>query len=476
MISFLARLLGLGGVSEHIKNVIKKIQTPIENAMNKLANFIVEKGKSLLGKGDKGKAGKGNTQAHEKDENKGKPGDKGDEIKVPKALAAYRTVQIAQPQERLVQEAAKAPSGTVIYQASVQEPKQATQKLLKEHPNAKYNDKTDLLTLPPLQDAPLEAAGSLKALGSAVAQQTGLTQVIFNRKETGWSLDGKLNPTIAGLVTYTGAPPSLDPLIQEIKTQETTINPSVEFFKSICREAAKRHGASVNFKKEFDKSVQPYRPYTEVTFSKATASGAMETFVTEIVSVSDDICPACEADPGVTRPHHVIPASMWRDIIENVLQTFGVTPIISDTYIGDIVAAGRSTKGPAVTEDKQCRKCEDNQDKPPGPYSLLQRHAGKLAGKATTISHPKAQAGTSGGDLFTGLQFKNASSAQIEQFTEDKIDQVVEEIEKVLARVPPGHALHTSITSNPNQKTAFLNQIRTDALAKAKATPAAYPP
>jgi hypothetical protein len=50
MISFLARLLGLGGVSEHIKNVIKKIQTPIENAMNKLANFIVEKAKGLLGK------------------------------------------------------------------------------------------------------------------------------------------------------------------------------------------------------------------------------------------------------------------------------------------------------------------------------------------------------------------------------------------------------------------------------------------
>ena len=50
MISFLARLIGLGGVSEHIKNVIKKIQTPIENALNKLANFIVEKGKSLLGR------------------------------------------------------------------------------------------------------------------------------------------------------------------------------------------------------------------------------------------------------------------------------------------------------------------------------------------------------------------------------------------------------------------------------------------
>jgi len=50
MISFLARLLGLGGISEHIKNVIKKIQAPIENAMNKLADFIVQKGAT---KGDR---------------------------------------------------------------------------------------------------------------------------------------------------------------------------------------------------------------------------------------------------------------------------------------------------------------------------------------------------------------------------------------------------------------------------------------
>jgi hypothetical protein len=51
VISFLARLIGLGGISEQIKNVIKKIQDPIETAMNKVANFIVENGKSLLGKG-----------------------------------------------------------------------------------------------------------------------------------------------------------------------------------------------------------------------------------------------------------------------------------------------------------------------------------------------------------------------------------------------------------------------------------------
>jgi hypothetical protein len=85
MISFLARLLGLGGVSEHIKNVIKKIQSPIENAMNKLANFIVEKGKSLLGKGkeDKNETGKpeeakrtsdGTSQASGREDKKNKNG------------------------------------------------------------------------------------------------------------------------------------------------------------------------------------------------------------------------------------------------------------------------------------------------------------------------------------------------------------------------------------------------------------------
>ncbi|HEY9798648.1 MAG TPA: DUF4157 domain-containing protein [Leptolyngbyaceae cyanobacterium] len=52
MISFLARLIGLGGISEQIKNVIKKIQSPIETAMTKVANFVVEKGKSFLGRSE----------------------------------------------------------------------------------------------------------------------------------------------------------------------------------------------------------------------------------------------------------------------------------------------------------------------------------------------------------------------------------------------------------------------------------------
>ncbi len=57
IISFLARLLGLGGISEKIKNIIKGIQERVDKAIDKLVNFIVEKVKGLLGKKEEGKPG-----------------------------------------------------------------------------------------------------------------------------------------------------------------------------------------------------------------------------------------------------------------------------------------------------------------------------------------------------------------------------------------------------------------------------------
>jgi hypothetical protein len=40
VISFLARFIGLGNVSEQIRNIIQRIQAPIENAMNRVATWI----------------------------------------------------------------------------------------------------------------------------------------------------------------------------------------------------------------------------------------------------------------------------------------------------------------------------------------------------------------------------------------------------------------------------------------------------
>ncbi|WP_238366298.1 eCIS core domain-containing protein [Mesobacterium pallidum] len=50
VISFLAAVLGLGGISGKIRDVIKKLQKPVKTAMDKLLKFVVKKAKKLLSK------------------------------------------------------------------------------------------------------------------------------------------------------------------------------------------------------------------------------------------------------------------------------------------------------------------------------------------------------------------------------------------------------------------------------------------
>ncbi|MFQ4136450.1 DUF4157 domain-containing protein [Nodosilinea sp. PGN35] len=48
MLGFLARFIGLGNVGEQIQTVIRRIQAPIENAMNRVANWIVTQVRRLV--------------------------------------------------------------------------------------------------------------------------------------------------------------------------------------------------------------------------------------------------------------------------------------------------------------------------------------------------------------------------------------------------------------------------------------------
>lgn len=50
IISFLARMIGLGGISEKIKGIIKKLQDKVEKAVDKVIDKVVGKVKGLLGK------------------------------------------------------------------------------------------------------------------------------------------------------------------------------------------------------------------------------------------------------------------------------------------------------------------------------------------------------------------------------------------------------------------------------------------
>jgi hypothetical protein len=51
IIGFLARLIGLGNVGDHIRDIIKKVQAPVERAIDKVAGFVVQRAKSLLAVG-----------------------------------------------------------------------------------------------------------------------------------------------------------------------------------------------------------------------------------------------------------------------------------------------------------------------------------------------------------------------------------------------------------------------------------------
>ncbi|MGV0025308.1 eCIS core domain-containing protein [Phormidesmis priestleyi] len=51
VISFLARLIGLGGISDQIRNVVRRIQAPIERAIERIADWIVGQVRNLLGRG-----------------------------------------------------------------------------------------------------------------------------------------------------------------------------------------------------------------------------------------------------------------------------------------------------------------------------------------------------------------------------------------------------------------------------------------
>ncbi|MEZ4992493.1 MAG: DUF4157 domain-containing protein [Saprospiraceae bacterium] len=54
IISFLARILGLGGIVDKVKKLIKKISAPVKKVRDKVIGWIVKQGRRLFGKGKKG--------------------------------------------------------------------------------------------------------------------------------------------------------------------------------------------------------------------------------------------------------------------------------------------------------------------------------------------------------------------------------------------------------------------------------------
>ncbi|CAA6825603.1 MAG: Unknown protein, partial [uncultured Sulfurovum sp.] len=397
--------------ADKVKKIFKKITGRITGAID---GFIEKAGAWFKDKKGRRKERKEKKEQEKADKKKGEGADsdkgskkdeKGDEeekkdiegLTRPKSLKEPKPVKTSTLSDELKEEIANTPDGTVLYKESGT-PEQITKKLLKEHKDAKLNEKTGLLTLPVMQKQPFNKVTSLELAAKEVAEQTGVSKVILSKSTDQIQLDGNINPTVYGLATYTGVGASLQPLITEIEGHINTQHPQKEFLISICREAAIRHGAKL-----FVEEIKRPPKRTEVRF-KHVASG--ETFSTDIIKTSkDNLCPACNTDVGERRPHNIISATVFRDTIENTFNTYNV--FIMDKWAKNVISEGNSPKKGAVTEDKQCVSCEDQQ----GPYTLLQRASGLAP---------------------IGDQFANATPQQIKQMTLEKIEKIINSILDIL--------------------------------------------
>ncbi|HTE18306.1 MAG TPA: hypothetical protein VK689_07985, partial [Armatimonadota bacterium] len=435
VISFLARLAGLGRVGDAVVGIINRVRAPIDRALDRVVDWIVAQARRLgrfVASGARAVAG---------------------------ALRSLtgRGATLPRVAPAVLAEVQRTPAGTVLFQGRSAAGPAQVQSILQSRPGARFDDASGVLALPPVNGDALASAPSLRAMAQQLAQQTGVTRVTLARSGQRWALDGHINPTLAGLAQHV-AGNALDPLLDDIRRESDRISPQKEPLMAICRERAARHRAAVAFRVvPRSRTVAEERTY--VDFSIPGASPAV-TFSTYIVTTGDAVCPSCGAAAGVSRPHNVIPGRMWRDAVETGFRGFGVVKPY-DNWAGFIESVGDSRADSAVspTEDRQCDQCERNQDKQPIPHSLIQRRRAVAAGYLITL-RAGAPAGSTTGQAFVGQQYgepggpSSMNDAQVWELTRIKIDQVLEEMGNRLNMAPTGAA-----TPRPNTSPVYTNIV-----------------
>ncbi len=434
-ISFLASLLGLDGISEKIKAIIAKIQAPINAAID----WVINKAVALVKAAGKLFSGGGKKEA-------GGPFEKSSAV-VPKSIVEPNSVMVQKPQPEIVTEVGQVPDGTILYQ-HIGSPVEVTSNLLTEHKNAKMDDSSGTLTLPPLTASPFIQAKSLHEAAAELAKQTGLSKIILHKQNGVVRLDGSINPTVYNLATYAvpSGSASLQPLITEIQTILSAHKPDKETLISLCKEAAGRFNADVKTQTVVNPKVNP----TKIEFEEKTSH---EKFSTAIQFIStDDICPGCGVNTGKRSPHNVISASVLRNSVDAIGATWGVPS--TDLWLVKLRGITNSTTAAAgaTSEDKQCVTCEDAQ----GAYTLLQRASG-TAGTAVPL-----------GNQYTGM-----STAQQEQISKDRIDKIISSLRTFL-NLKPGTGdrpttadFYIKIIQSGNTE-SFLSNLKTEIFNQSK--------
>jgi len=406
-----------------------------------------------------------------------------DVTEVPKSLAVPERAALGNPSEQLKKEAADTQSGVVLYTAADTDPKHVTKSLLANHPDAKLDKVSGMLTLPSVRAATLLSSGSLHQLAAAVAQMTGVSTVSFVREGGGWYLDGAINPKIERLASYKADGGPLDDLKKSLAQQIGKKSSTREVLLGLCRERAKAFGATVEFIDEHrpPKGGGNYVLITKVHFVKGT-----DVWDVDIVTRSDDDkCPCCGREithsagtpppVGVTTPvgdlgpHSIIPRSVWEDVFDTVMNSaaYALHTLVlpaGDSTLGQIRAAATSTSlGPGqdasgrrrnnmggVSADRQCQQCDNYQDRTLSggsfagqPATLLERGEAETAGVTMT---PTASPTGGGTRDYVGNQFEKLTRAQMIEVTNQKIEDVCDRIRLLVRRLKATHPVRGVLT------------------------------
>ena len=196
-LDLLARFLGLTGISKKVQEIIEGIRERVNKAIDKLIEKVMGlfKGKGAAGKAAPPAKPAAAQQPPDKKPDDQKPDDKkADDVSVPKSLVAPSVVRLAEPNLALSEEIAQAKAETVIYQAGGS-PVDVTRKLLKENPEARFDQKSGRLTLPDVNAKRLATADSLTGLGKVLGEELDVTRLVLRKTERGFEIDAEINPT-----------------------------------------------------------------------------------------------------------------------------------------------------------------------------------------------------------------------------------------------------------------------------------------
>ncbi|MEV6874227.1 hypothetical protein [Amycolatopsis sp. NPDC051128] len=208
LIGALAALLGIGGIAGKVKQVFQKIARPVNRAIDWVIDKIVGLIKKLWSKIKAKKPRRPRRPAERRvprrprkpglpkeprkrrpdRTKKKKPEDK--DITAPRRLVEPAVLTITKVSPKLAEEIQVAAGDKTIHKTGGSA-KQVTKALLAKHRDAKYDKSTRTLTLPKVSEG---SAGSLSALGSQLANQTGVSKVTLKKKDDGAEIWGGINP------------------------------------------------------------------------------------------------------------------------------------------------------------------------------------------------------------------------------------------------------------------------------------------